>query len=207
MRKPLVSIISINYNSLSDTIEFLESVDRLTYPELEIILVDNASRENPKEIINRQFPKVHLIVSSENLGFAGGNNLGILASKGEYLLFLNNDTLLFPDFVETLVDFMQAHPDAGMASPKVLFPDGKTIQYAGTTRISEFTGRGDRLGLSEIDRGQYDRTYKTGLGHGAALIVPRKVVDEVGLMPELYFLYYEEHDWCEQIKRKGYSMY
>ncbi|MEX1241453.1 MAG: glycosyltransferase family 2 protein, partial [Cyclobacteriaceae bacterium] len=73
--------------------------------------------------------------------------------------------------------------------------------------IKAFTGRGERIGWSESDTGQYDKIYKTDLGHGAALIVSRKVVGEVGLMPEVYFLYYEEHDWCEQVKRKGYDMY
>jgi GT2 family glycosyltransferase len=205
-KSPLVSIISINYNALKDTVEFLDSAQHLTYPALEIILVDNASIENPKSFINSAFPNVKVIVSPVNLGFAGGNNLGIRAATGEYLLFLNNDTLLFPDFVDVLVAFMLNHPHTGMASPKVLYPDGKTIQYAGANSISPLTGRGKRIGLFETDHGQYDTTHITGLPHGAALIMPRKVVDETGLMPELYFLYYEEHDWCEQVKRKGYSM-
>src|SRR5258706_1619812 len=204
---PLVSIISINYNSLQDTLEFLESVHRLSYPAIEIILVDNASRENPKEIIQMKFPQDNFNRSGRNLGSGGCNNLGIVASKGQYLLFLNNDTLVVAGFIETLVEFMVDHPDAGMASPKVLFPDGKTIQYAGAIKISALTGRGKRLGLMESDNGEYDRTYKTDLGHGAAMIVPRDVMNRVGLLPEVYFLYYEEHDWCEQIKRHGYSMY
>jgi GT2 family glycosyltransferase len=94
-----------------------------------------------------------------------------------------------------------------MASPKVLYPDGKTIQFAGAIGISPFTGRGKCLGINEPDSGQYDKCYETDLGHGAALIIPKRVVDEVGLMPEVYFLYYEEHDWCEMVKRKGYKTY
>jgi GT2 family glycosyltransferase len=205
--QPLVSIISVNYNSLKDTIEFLHTVEKLNYTSIETILVDNASRENPQQIINEKFPQVKVIVSSVNLGFAGGNNLGIAVAKGEYLLFLNNDTLLYPDFVNILVAFMQAHPDAGMASPKVMYPDNKIIQYAGANSISPLTGRGKRIGLFETDHGQYDSNYITGLPHGAALIMPRKLIAEVGPMPELYFLYYEEHDWCEQVKRKGYNMW
>jgi GT2 family glycosyltransferase len=94
-----------------------------------------------------------------------------------------------------------------LASPKVLFPDGTTIQYAGAKSISHYTGRGKRLGLLETDNGQYDFCQETELGHGAALIVPKRVVEHVGLWPEIYFLYYEEHDWCEQIKKAGYSVY
>lgn len=204
---PLVSIITVNYNAPEDTLEFLKSVKALTYPNLEIIVVDNASKVDPRESITKAYPEVIYIRSEQNLGFAGGNNLGIKISKGDYLFFLNNDTLLYHDFMEPIINFMEAHPDAGMASPMVLYPDGKTIQYAGGIGINPYTGRGKRVGLFEEDRGQYDSCYKTDFGHGAAMIVPRKVITDVGLMPELFFLYYEEHDWVEQVKRAGFTMY
>jgi GT2 family glycosyltransferase len=204
---PLVSIIAVNYNATKDTLEFLESARRLTYPNVEIILVDNASRENPEHAIVTNYREVKFIRSEVNLGFAGGNNLGIKVASGDYFFFLNNDTILYHDFLEPIIAFMESHKEVGMATPKVLYPDGKTIQYAGAIGISPYTGRGKRLGLFEEDKGQYDKCYKTDLGHGAALIVPRKVVEEVGVMPELFFLYYEEHDWCEQVKRAGYSMF
>lgn len=204
---PLVSLITINYNSIADTIEFLESVKQLSYTFVEVIVVDNASHENPMQKLMDAHPSIHFIRSEKNLGFAGGNNLGILQAKGDFLFLLNNDTILPPNFLEPIIRFMLAHPDAGMASPKVLYPDAETIQYAGAIRISPFTGGGKRLGLFEKDHGQYNRNYKTDLGHGAALIFPRKILHEVGPMPEIYFLYYEEHDWCEQVKRLGYTMY
>lgn len=207
-RYPLVSFITVNYIHLKDTIEFLESAERLTYPNIEIIVVDNGSPEGkPTEETKKRFPSVRFLESEKNLGFAGGNNLGIQIARGEFYFLLNNDTLLFPDFLEPIIAFMLAHPDAGMASPKVLYPDGKMLQFVGATGINPFTGRGKILGFMEEDNGQYDVCYKTDLGHGAALIVPRKVVDKVGLMPEVYFLYYEEHDWCEIVKRAGFSMY
>jgi GT2 family glycosyltransferase len=204
---PLVSFIAVNYNATPDTLEFLLSARQLTYANIEIILVDNASRENPEAVIKKDFPEVKFIRSDINLGFAGGNNLGIQVAKGEYIFFLNNDTILFHDFLEPIITFMMNHPEVGMASPKVLYPDGKTIQYAGAVGISPYTGRGKRIGLYEEDKGQYDTCYKTDLGHGAALVIPKKIIQEVGPMPELFFLYYEEHDWCEQVKRAGYSMY
>jgi len=204
--RPLVTFITVNYNSIRDTLEFLLSCEKLTYKNIEVFVVDNASKKDPCEEVLSSFPWVKYIRSEKNLGFAGGNNLAVRQAKGEYLFFLNNDTLLFPDFLEKIIDFMQSHPDAGMASPKVLFGNGTTIQYAGTTAIN-FLGRGHRIGLHEEDHGQYDKTYKTEYGHGAALIVPKKVVDEVGEMPEAFFLYYEEHDWCERVKRRGYNMY
>jgi len=204
---PLVSIIAINYNSLDDTLEFLQSTRKLTYQNVEVIVIDNASKVKPGAVIKKQYPEVIFIQSETNLGFAGGNNLGVCAAKGDYLFFINNDTLLPENFLEPVVSFMQQHPDAGMASTKVLYPDGKTIQYAGAIGISAVTGRGKRLGLFEEDKGQYDTCYKTDLGHGASLVVPRGVIEKVGTMPEIFFLYYEEHDWCEHVKRAGYNMY
>lgn len=205
---PLVSLITINYISLKDTIEFLETTIKLTYPNIEVIVVDNNSPHGkPTPELKKKYPNVKFIDSEVNLGFAGGNNLGIKVAKGEYYFLLNNDTLLFPEFLEPIITFMEAHPQVGMASPKVLYPDGKTIQFAGAIGISPYTGRGKCLGIHELDVGQYDLNYETDLGHGAALIVPRKVVETVGLMPEIYFLYYEEHDWCEIVKRAGFKMH
>jgi len=206
MDSPLVSLISINYNSLNDTLEFLESTKGISYPNVEIILIDNASNIDPGETILKAFPHVKYFRSHNNLGFAGGNNLGINLSSGDFLLFLNNDTIVPPDSITILIEYMIANPKIGIASPKVLFKDGKTIQYAGANKIN-FLGRGNRIGLHEKDTGQYDCNYQTDLGHGAALVVPRKIIKEIGLMPEIYFLYYEEHDWCEQIKKHGYLMY
>lgn len=202
---PLVSIISIHFNVVKETQDFLESCSKLTYPNLEIIIVDNGSDIAFEQEINDK--RVTLIRSEENTGFAGGNNIGFHASKGDYLFFLNNDTLLAPDFIQPIVAFLANNPEVGALSPKVLYPDGKTIQYAGSMAISTFTGRGRRIGKMELDEGQFDAVRETELGHGSAFIVPRRVIQDVGLMPELYFLYYEEHDWCERIKEKGYKIY
>ena len=207
MDTPVISIIAINYNSTADTLEFLESVYETSFLSKEVIIIDNASRENPEQIIRQRFPLVTFIRSERNLGFAGGNNLGINASKGKYLFFLNNDTLLPKDFFEPIITFMETHKEVGMASPKILYPDNKTIQYVGSIGINPYTGRGKRIALMEEDNGQYDRCYETDLAHGAALVVPRAIVNKVGPMPELFFLYYEEHDWCEQIKRAGYKVF
>lgn len=205
MEYPLVTIISIHFNVEAETIEFIQSCENLTYPNLEIIIVDNGSTK--PFILNSSSPHIYLKRSDQNLGFAGGNNFGFKQSKGDYIFFLNNDTLLGPDFIDPIVRFMIDHPDTGALSPKVLYADKKTIQYAGSMAINNYTGRGKRIGKMEIDNGQYDHLYETELGHGSAFIVPRKVIEDVGLMPELYFLYYEEHDWCEQIKASGYKIY
>jgi GT2 family glycosyltransferase len=206
--EPLVSVITINYNQLPYTLELLESLRSSNYRNLEIIVVDNASRENPEPVLIEKFPEVRVIVSKENVGFAGGNNLGIRSAKGKYLFFLNNDTEIDPDAIKHLVGLFETVPEAGIASPKILFYNsGETIQYVGCTRMNPYTGRNDREGFREKDVGQYDRLKTTDLAHGAAMMVPRAVIEKIGMMPEIFFLYYEELDWCENIKKAGYKIY
>lgn len=204
---PLVSIISINYNQADITCAMIESLRDLSYKNIEVIIVDNASPDQDPEIIKDRFPEIRLIRSEVNLGFAGGNNLAINEARGEYLFFLNNDTEVTADCIEPLVNLFQSNKSVGIACPKIVFYDTDIIQYAGATNINPWTGRNTGIGSMEADRGQFDITYETQLAHGAAMMVPRHVIDQVGLMPELYFLYYEELDWCEMIKRAGYTCY
>ncbi len=208
MRQPLVSIISINYNGVALTLEMLRSLHHVQYAPIEIIVVDNGSKEDPSPI-SLEFPTINLIRSQHNLGFAGGNNLGITAAKGKYVLFLNNDTEVHPEFLTPMVEAFEHDPELGVCSPKILFfqsPDKKTIQYAGSTGINPYTIRGGKIGSFEQDQGQFNDVRETSLGHGAAMMIPLKVIKQVGLMPDIYFLYYEEHDWFEMIKRAGYKI-
>jgi GT2 family glycosyltransferase len=206
--KPLVSIITINFNQLHHTLALLQSLRNLTYPKFEVIVVDNASVKNPTSEIEAQYPEVTVIASAMNLGFAGGNNLGVKAASGKYILFLNNDTEVDPGFLEPLVALFESNPNAGAASSKILYHNsGHIIQYAGSTAMDPLTGRNKRIGYKEKDNGQHDTLRETELAHGCSMMVPRRVIDEVGMMPELFFLYYEEIDWCESIKRGGYKIY
>jgi len=207
-RKPLISIITINYNNAEITADFLESVSCLEYDNIEVIVVDNASKENPTEKLITVYPQVKIILSKKNLGFAGGNNLGIKEAKGDYLFFVNNDTVLTKDIFKGLLEIFEKYPDAGVVSPKFHYYDSPgTIEFAGYNKVNNFTARNSMVGCKMQDNGQFDEIKATNYAHGGGMMVPRKVVDEVGLMPELYFLYYEEFDWCEQIKRKGYKVY
>ena len=209
MSQPLVTIISVNYNGVAITLDMLQSLQQVDYANVEIIVVDNGSKEDPSAIV-KHFPKVKLIRSLVNLGFAGGNNLGITAAKGKYLLFLNNDTEVEPDFLSPLVEAFENDSSVGVASPKILFYQSqgkKTIQYAGSTGINPYTIRGAKIGSFEQDQGQYNQVRETALGHGAAMMIPMEVIQKVGLMPDIYFLYYEEHDWFEMIKRAGLKIW
>jgi GT2 family glycosyltransferase len=203
---PLVSIISVNYDQPAVTCELLASLRQLTYPNYEVIVVDNASPVTDPAPIKARFPEVQLICSAKNLGFAGGNNLGIKAARGKYVLFLNNDTEVEPGLLEPLVQLFEANPRAGLASPKIRYYHAEPlIQYAGCLGISPWTGRGRTIGSREPDHGQHDASRRTYLAHGAAMMLPRAVIQQVGLMPEQYFLYYEEHDWCQMVLRAGYE--
>lgn len=207
---PLVSIISINYNHSSDTVVMLESLKKCSYSNIEIIIVDNASCNDNIAAVEEIYTDVKLVRLAHNLGFAGGNNEGIRYATGEYILLLNNDTVVDANFLEPLVEQMQNNADAGMVSPRLLYynsPNMKTIQYAGATQINLFTGRGFSVGWGEVDTGQYDYTKKTDYAHGAALLFSRKVLDLVGCMPDIYFLYYEEHDWCTAMRKRGLNAY
>ncbi|MBO3273492.1 glycosyltransferase family 2 protein, partial [Hymenobacter defluvii] len=171
MSKPLVSIISINYKQAQVTWEMLASLQHVTYPNYEVIIVDNASATDELLPIVEQFPGVQLIRSTENLGFAGGNNLGIAEAKGKYVLFLNNDTEVKPGFLEPLVELFESNPTAGVASPKLLFHGtDNLIQYAGCSGINPWTGRSVTQGLMEKDEGQHDTSTITQLAHGAAMM-------------------------------------
>lgn len=205
---PLVSIISINYNQSRITLEMLSSLQNLTYSNVEIIIVDNASPSDNPDVLKDQHPDIKLIKSSENLGFAGGNNLGIEASEGQYLLFLNNDTEVEPNFLQPMVQHFENQPNTGMVSPKIRhFYENQWLEYAGAYPISPYTGRGKNIGFAEEDKGQYDQNKPTARIHGAAMMIPTEVIRKTTPMPEIYFLYYEEHDWCALIKRAGYQIY
>ena len=209
MNAPLISIITINWNTTAITGEFLKSIlSSNTYSKIEVIVVDNASNEDPSATLKAIFPGLKLILNSHNAGFAGGNNEGIRAATGEFLFIVNNDTEFTPGLLEGLLDIFREYPDAGMACPKFhyFFHKG-TIEYAGYNKVNTLTGRNSMIGHGQRDQGQYDTVRATSYAHGGAMMVPASIVKEVGLMPEHFFLYYEELDWSEQIKRKGYRIY
>ncbi len=204
---PLVSIITINYNETALTCELLKSIEQINYPNYEVLVIDNASVSKPL-LINNLYPSVKLILSKQNLGFAGGNNLGIEQAQGEYLFFVNNDTILKPNCLKLLVEYMQTLPNVGAISPKICdYEAPHLLQYAGSRPMNFYTARNSTIGYGEQDKGQYNQIQKTPYAHGAAMMVSRKVIEKVGKMPEHFFLYYEELDWCEQIRKKGFSIF
>jgi GT2 family glycosyltransferase len=207
MIEPLVSIITVNFNQKEVTLSFLESLGNISYKNIEVFVVDNASKENPKTDILKIFPDVKVICSDKNLGFAGGNNLAIVQAKGKYIMFLNNDTEVLPGFLEPLVEVMENEANVGICSSKLLFFSSPNIlQYAGSSPLHPIKIQSFAFGYGKEDLNQFDEIKETSLAHGAAMLVRAEAIKKVGLMPEEYFLYYEEIDWCESIKREGYKI-
>lgn len=205
---PLVSIITVNYNQTEVTCALLESLNKISYPNFEVIVVDNHSTEDDPKIIKQRFSNIIFIDNPINYGFAAGNNYGLMKARGKYVLLLNNDIEVPPNFMEPLIEKLEQNPGIGAVSPKIKFyyqPD--TIQYAGYTTIGRITMRNTAIGYWEKDRGQYNEDRETAYAHGAAMMVPMHVVKEIGLMSYIFFLYYEEADWCARIKQAGYKIY
>lgn len=205
--QPKVSIITINFNGTAVTAALLASLQKISYPSIEVIVVDNSNKE-PGYQLPIDYPWIKYINTGENLGFAGGNNKGIETATGDYLFLLNNDTEVAPDFLEPLVNRMESDKHIGVICPKILYYDEPdTIQFAGFSPISPITGRGFSIGYLEKDKGQHDTAMPTSRAHGAAMMFSRAAFDKVGLMAELFFLYYEEMDYCERFKRAGYTIW
>ncbi|WP_106829377.1 glycosyltransferase family 2 protein [Parabacteroides pacaensis] len=204
----MVSIITINYNGYQDTCELIDSLrQKETYP-YEIIVVDNASKNEDGLRLKKAYPDVKVICSKENLGFAGGNNLGYQHAKGEYILYINNDIVIKAPFLQTLVTRLNSKENIGALSPKIKYsyaPD--IIQYVGYTPMLPITIRNRMIGTCQKDVGQYDTACKTAFVHGACMLTSRKIIKEVGCMTEIYFLFYEELDWSLQLQRSGYEVW
>jgi GT2 family glycosyltransferase len=205
---PLVSVVTVNYNQSEVTCEFLNSMANITYKNVEYFIVDNASPNDNPDIIKERYPDVNLIKTNENLGFAGGNNVALPYCKGKYVLFINNDTEVDPGFLEPMIQTLENDPNIGMVSPRIqyFFQPG-IIQYAGFTKFNMITTRLFSYGFNKKDNGEYSQICESGSIFGAAMVVPMKVIKEVGMMADVFFLYYEEHDWAAHVKKAGYKIW
>ncbi len=206
---PLVSIITINYNQAETTRQFLESARHLTYPNYEIIVVDNASVPALDTVIQpAHYSRLSVVRSEQNLGFTGGNNLGMSQAQGDYFFIVNNDTELTPNLLQTLLEPFEAYPQVGVTCPKIRFYDPPhRVQYAGYTAMNMLTGTARPIGYNQTDDGRYDQPGFTAFAHGCAMMVSRAVVNQVGRFAERFFLYYEELDWSQRIRDAGFSIY
>ncbi|MFZ6017745.1 MAG: glycosyltransferase family 2 protein [Nitrospirota bacterium] len=207
--QPKISIVVLNWNGYRGTIECIESLKKVTYPNYEVVLVDNGSTDGSEEILREKFPDVPFIQTGENLGFAGGNNIGIrhaLSNGADYVILLNNDTVVDKEFVTAMVRVAEADKSIGILTSKIYFYDRPdTIWYAGAI-FNLKTGRSRHIGYNKKDKGQYNKVRETDRACGCSMMVSRKVCETVGLMNPEYFCYGEEVDWSLRVKNAGYRV-
>ncbi len=209
--KNKVTIIIVNYNGTNDTLACLDSLRHIDYLSYDIIVVDNASKDVQELVddVGMSFPAVKMITIPQNRGFAGGNNVGIeyaLAHQSDYVLLLNNDTTVAPDFLSRLVEAAESDERIGIAGPKIYFhAEPARIWYAG----GEFSWRtgGHHLRAGEIDASPTDASIiKTTYMTGCALLIKAEVIRRIKMMPEHYFMYYEDIDWSLSARKAGYDI-
>lgn len=206
--QPDISVITVNYNGFRDTCEFIDSwIAIVMSVSYEIIVIDNGSITNEALLLQAKYPSIQTIRSDRNKGFAGGINLGIEAAQGKYLFLLNNDILIVKDTLPALIDRLaSSHKIAGVSPLIRDYTEPHTIQYAGYTKLSPIALRNRAIGRGKINKDDYP-ARRTPYLHGAAMLLKKKVIDRLGPMPEEYFLYYEELDWCTYMTMDGYELW
>ncbi len=196
--QPRVGLVMVNWNGLEHLKISLPSLRKQTYKNLTIYLVDNRSADESVSFVKESFPEVVLIDAGKNLGFAGGNNLGIeraMADGVDYLLLLNNDTDVNPDMLAKLVNHMEAHPKVGIAQPKLLLMDYRdTLDSCGSWLTK--TGFLIHFGCEEKDAPKYNKVTPIFTIKGAAMIVRRQTIEAIGSFDDDFFAYFEETDLC-----------
>ncbi|MBN1901342.1 glycosyltransferase family 2 protein [Candidatus Sumerlaeota bacterium] len=199
------SIVIVSLNGEKVLPVCLDAVFRTKWEDFEVILVDNGSTDNTAKIAQERYPLVKLIQAPRNLGFAGGNNLGIREARGEFVILLNDDTEVNPLWLEALSKFARKNTDAGILGCKLLYPDGKTIQHAGGW--IEPNGLTHHKGYGEEDKGQFDKEEECEYVTGAAFAIKRQVIQKIGLLDSGYFpIYFEEIDYCVRAKKAGFNI-
>lgn len=214
-----LAILIVSWNTRELLRQCLTSLQaELATISAEVILVDNASADGSAEMAGAEFPWVRLIANETNRGFAAANNQALALSSAEYILLLNPDTEVKPGAIRSLLDFLKAHPKAGIAAPQLLNSDG-TIQrscrqfptFAGMLfelmGLSKMFPNDKRFGAYKMLDFNHDCERQVDQPEGACLLLPRKVIDEVGSLDEGYFMLFEEVDWCYRIKKAGWEIW
>ncbi|HWR41101.1 MAG TPA: glycosyltransferase family 2 protein [Patescibacteria group bacterium] len=209
MKHPLIGIVVLNWNGWQDTCECLKSLAALQYPNTAVVLVDNGSTDHsPEEMMACLRPEVAFIAAGINRGFSAGNNLGIsyLMERGaEYILLLNNDTVVAPDLLDAFLKVAAAEPQAGALAAKIYYYDSPDVfWFAGAKSPTPWMAP-MHIGQGEQDRGQYDQVSAISSVNGCAFFVRTAMIRQIGPLDERYFLKYEDVDWSLRIQAGGWQ--
>lgn len=204
LNQPHVGIVILNWNGYKDTANCLVSLCDIDYRNYSVLVVDNGSKDGSGEQIDREFPDVQVLFTEENLGFAGGCNVGIrelLEDGVDYILLLNNDTIVEPDFLGPLVDTAERHNRVAAVGSIVRRMDTNNVWSAGGMFRPIFA----RLDVNQHDIAQTE--YETGFISGASLFIPRKAIEKLGMLDEAYFYGFEDQEFAYRAKKNSWSLY
>jgi GT2 family glycosyltransferase len=203
---PRISVIICSMDGSKVLPDCIQSVRDCTGPAFEVIVIDNGSTDGAPDMVEREYPDVRLIRNPENLGFAGGNNVGLQASTGEIMVLLNDDTEVPRDWLMHLEKPFRDDPRIGAVGCKLIYPDRQTIQHAGAFILAN--GNTGHLGVGEKDEGQHDMACERDYVTGAALALRREALDQVGLLdPGFFPIYFEEVDLQVRLVRAGWKIW
>ncbi len=199
---PTVSIVILNYNGGEDVLECLKSVTQIDYPSYEIIIVDNGSTDDSLLKIKKGYPQIRIIENKSNLGFAEGNNVGIRESAADYILLLNDDTVVGKSILKDLVGAIQTDPKIGIAGPEILYFDVPDQIWSAGGKIGLF-GYASHLGKGrKLESYNYPRFVPYICG--CAMLIKKEVLNKIGLLDKEYFVYFEDADYCFRANKAGY---
>lgn len=211
MNNPKVAIIILNWNGKEDTIECLESLKHITYPDYEILLVDNGSTDGSVESFREQYMGMEIIENGMNLGFAEGNNVGIRRAMDEgadYVLLLNNDTVVDPGFLGEMVKVAKGDERIGFSGPLIYYYNYNNrkdvVNFAGG-KLDMSKGNSYHIGMYKIDEGQFNKLIEVDYLDGSCLLIKKDLINRVGLLDPVYFTYWEETDWCIRGYKAGFK--
>lgn len=209
MSNPLIITVILNTNRRDDTLEALASLKKNTYNNHQVIVLDNASTDGSIDAIRKGFPDSKIIELTENLGYAGNNNVGIDAAMdmgADWVFVLNEDTVLAADCLDKLIEAAQSDPQIGVLGPMVYhYDEPGVIQSAGGSLGPLWQSR--HIGQNEDDKGQYDRMREVEWISGCAILVKRQVIEQVGALDTRFFYYWEETEWCLRARRNGWRVF
>ncbi len=202
--QPLLSIVVINWNGAAHLPTCLNALRAQTYRNFEVIVADNASRDDSLQLLARDYPEVKIVALSENRGFTGGNNAGIRMAQGEFIILLNNDTEVDPHWLEEILATFQRHPEAGIVASKMkLFDRRDTLHTAGD--FYRLDGIPGNRGVWEIDRGQYEREEYVFSACGGSAAYRKSMLEQIGLLDEDFFYSCEDIDLAWRAQLAGWK--
>ena len=205
MTEPLISIIILNYNGLNDLKECFDSLYNLNYKNLELVFVDNNSQDKSVEFVEENYEDVKIVKLKKNYGFAQGNNYGVSQSNGEYIILLNNDTVVDKNWVSELVKIASSSKNIGVVGSKIYYFDDRiTINFAGSS--NNIFGQCTQTGDNRTDSKLLNKVRKSFFACGAAMLFKREVYQKIGLFDPKYFIYYEDADFCWRAWIFGYDV-